>query len=99
MAGDAAQGHALRVRLVVRGRVQGVGFRYSAVAEARRLGLAGWARNTAEGNVEILAEGSPAAVREFVAWCRQGPPMARVSSLQQAEEARDEPLGEFGVKW
>ena len=99
MTDDAALGHALRVRVVVRGRVQGVGFRYAAVAEARRLGLAGWARNTPDGNVEILADGPSTAVREFITWCRQGPPMARVSGLQQSEESRDEPLGEFGVKW
>ena len=99
MTSDAAPGDALRVRIVVRGRVQGVGFRYAAVAEARRLGLDGWARNTPDGNVEILADGSPAAVGEFIGWCRQGPPMARVSGLQQSEEPRDQPLGEFGVKW
>ena len=51
------------MRIIVRGRVQGVGFRYATVSEARRLGLAGWARNAPDGSVEILAEGDPAAVR------------------------------------
>jgi acylphosphatase len=88
----------LRLRIVVRGRVQGVGFRYAAVATARRLGLTGWARNAADGSVEILAEGDPAAVHELLAWCRQGPPSARVSSVQHAEETRDGALGTFGVR-
>lgn len=92
--GDAS----LRVRIVVRGRVQGVGFRYAAVTEARRLGLAGWARNAPDGSVEILAQGDPAAVRQLIAWCAQGPPLARVTSVQHREEASDESLGQFGVR-
>jgi acylphosphatase len=93
-------GHeSLRVRIVVRGRVQGVGFRYATVSEARRLGLAGWARNAADGSVEILAEGAAAAVRDLIAWCRTGPPSARVVSVEHGEEAGDESLGQFGVRW
>ena len=88
----------MRVRVVVRGRVQGVGFRYSTVSEARRLGLRGWARNAPDGSVEILAEGSATAVEALVAWCRHGPPSARVANLQRTEEPRGEPLGEFGVR-
>lgn len=89
----------LRMRIVVRGRVQGVGFRYAAVTEARRLGLAGWARNAADGSVEILAEGNANAVHDLIAWCREGPPAARVAGVQHTEEPRDQPLGGFGVKW
>jgi acylphosphatase len=88
----------VRKRIVVRGRVQGVGFRYSTVHQARRLGLRGWARNAPDGSVEILAEGSAAAVEELVAWCRHGPPSARVANLQQADEPGGEPLAEFGVR-
>ena len=89
---------SLRVRIVVRGRVQGVGFRYATVTEARRLGLAGWARNAPDGSVEILAEGDPTAVRQLIAWCGQGPPAARVANVQHREEASDESLGRFGVR-
>jgi len=98
MAGEAPT-EVLRLRIVIRGRVQGVGFRYAAVSEARRLGLAGWARNAPDGSVEIVAEGPPPAVRALSAWCRQGPPAARVSGLQESEEPRDVPLGAFGVRW
>jgi acylphosphatase len=99
MSAGSGSGDSVRVRIVVRGRVQGVGFRYATVSEARRLGLTGWTRNAPDGSVEIVAEGSADAVRALVAWCRQGPPGARVSSVQQSDAPRDEPLGEFGVKW
>jgi acylphosphatase len=70
-----------RVHLVVRGLVQGVSFRASAQAEARRLQVAGWVRNLPSGDVEALAEGAPEAVEAFVAWCRRGPAEARVSAV------------------
>ncbi|MDR3138373.1 MAG: acylphosphatase [Treponema sp.] len=76
----------------VRGRVQGVGFRYSALLEARRLGLSGWVRNTQEGDVEVWAEGSPEKLETFLAWLRRGPPRARVDSLSW--EARP-PAGKY----
>jgi acylphosphatase len=92
-------GESLRVRIVVRGRVQGVGFRYATVNEARRLGLAGWARNAPDGSVEIVAEGDPTAVRTLIDWCRHGPPSARVASMHHSEEPADGLLGAFGVRW
>lgn len=71
-----------RVHVVVSGRVQGVGFRWSTQEEARRLGLTGWVRNRIEGTVEVEAEGEDAAVGELVAWLRGGPRWARVSGIQ-----------------
>jgi acylphosphatase len=71
-----------RVHLVVLGRVQGVNFRGRAVDEATRLGLSGWVRNRMDGTVEAQAEGEADAVEAFVAWCRQGPPAARVEELR-----------------
>jgi acylphosphatase len=65
----------------IRGRVQGVGFRYSALYEARRAGIRGWVRNTREGDVEVWAEGPPEKQEAFLRWLRQGPPGARVASL------------------
>lgn len=70
------------VHLVVVGRVQGVAFRARAVAEATRLGLAGWVRNRTDGTVEARAEGAREAVDAFVAWCRRGPPAAQVEDVQ-----------------
>lgn len=71
----------VRAELKIHGRVQGVFFRQSTQAEAIRLGLTGWVRNLPDGSVEALAEGPADAVRELLAWCRQGPPAAEVSSV------------------
>jgi acylphosphatase len=69
-------------RLLIHGLVQGVSYRASAAAEARRLGLAGWVRNRADGTVESLVTGPAAAVDAFIAWARSGPPHARVSRVE-----------------
>jgi acylphosphatase len=66
---------------LVRGRVQGVGFRYSCYHEARRLGLCGWTRNTFDGDVEVYAEGSREKLDRLLEWLRRGPPAARVDAL------------------
>jgi acylphosphatase len=70
-----------RFRATVRGRVQGVGFRAFAAAEARRLGLRGWVRNEVDGSVSVLAQGDDAAAEAFLGWLRRGPPSARVTSV------------------
>lgn len=69
------------------GLVQGVFFRASARDEARRLGLTGSVRNEPDGSVLIDAEGEPAALDAFVAWCRVGPPAARVERVAVAVAA------------
>jgi acylphosphatase len=66
---------------VIKGRVQGVGFRWTAAAEAERLGLKGWVRNTINGNVEVWAEGTQENTAAFLSWLRHGPPRARVSEV------------------
>jgi acylphosphatase len=81
-----------RVHLLAAGRVQGVFYRASTEAEARRLGLAGWVRNLPDGRVEAIAEGPEAALEALVAWARKGPPAARVDDLAVTWE---EPTGEF----
>jgi acylphosphatase len=73
------------VRLKVTGRVQGVSFRWYAVQEAERLGVAGWVSNEADGSVAAFVEGDDDAVDAMVAWCHQGPSYARVRHVAVTE--------------
>jgi acylphosphatase len=77
--------------------VQGVYFRGSAQDEAARLGVSGWVRNEPDGSVAAFAQGTDDDVDAFVAWCRQGPPAARVASVDVAEEAPHPTLRGFRV--
>ncbi len=70
-------------RLIVRGRVQGVGFRAWAEHKARELGLDGWVRNRADGAVEVLIAGDTPAVEEMARLCRRGPRFAEVVSIEE----------------
>jgi acylphosphatase len=67
--------------LRIRGRVQGVGYRWSLCTEAARLGLVGWVRNRHDGSVEALVSGPVEAVDALVLWAKRGPAMARVDSV------------------
>jgi acylphosphatase len=67
----------------VRGRVQGVGFRWWARSQASRLGLVGTVRNAADGSVEVQARGSDAALAELERLLQEGPPHARVSAVDR----------------
>lgn len=71
-----------QIKLVIKGRVQGVGFRYSTQEIAVELGLGGWVRNLPTGDVETLAVGPQEKIDEFLAWCRVGPTHARVDSVE-----------------
>lgn len=73
-------------RVVVRGRVQGVGFRWWMVEEARGLGLAGWVRNRRDGTVEAVLHGPADAVAELLRRCAIGPPAARVRAVEEFDE-------------
>jgi acylphosphatase len=75
-----------RVRVIVRGRVQGVFFRATCADRARAAGVAGSVRNLPDGRVEAVFEGPPAAVEALMAWCRVGPPHATVDAVEITEE-------------
>ena len=81
----------------VRGRVQGVGFRYALRREAERIGVRGWVRNRRDGTVEAVVQGDAAPVAQLVAWARRGPPAARVDELREsdAEPAFAQPYDRF----
>jgi acylphosphatase len=83
----------IRRHVWIDGRVQGVWFRQTCRRLATGIGVTGWVRNRADGRVEAVFEGTPAAVNQMVAWCRSGPPLAMVVDVQVLEEA---PAGESG---
>jgi acylphosphatase len=74
-------------RIVVAGRVQGVGFRQAMVAAAQASGVAGWVRNRGDGSVEAMVQGEAETVQALIAWCRRGPALARVDSVEVSDQA------------
>ena len=82
------------VRLVITGRVQGVGYRIWAERTALALDVRGWVRNRRDGSVELLATGAENAVADFITACRQGPPAAVVDDVV-VEPGKDEQSAGF----
>lgn len=77
--------------MIVSGRVQGVFYRDGCRRTASGLGVRGWVRNRGDGTVEVVAEGSRAAVGGLLEWCRQGPSRAHVTGTEVSDET---PRGE-----
>ena len=75
----------IQYKIVVKGRVQGVGYRYSALREAKLLGLCGIVKNQSDGSVYIEAEGPKEILDLFTEWCRKGPGPGHVSSVAVSE--------------
>lgn len=71
-----------QLHLKIYGRVQGVWFRASAKKAADKLQLTGWTRNCIDGSVEVLAEGNRTDLEKFLAWCRNGPELAKVEKVE-----------------
>jgi acylphosphatase len=76
----------IRRRLIVHGRVQGVGFRWAIARAAESRGVSGWAANRADGTVEAVLEGEPEAVESVLRLSREGPRGAQVERVDVAEE-------------
>ena len=89
------QASLLARHLLIRGLVQGVGYRDAAIQAAFECDVAGWVRNRRDGTVEAHVQGSPASIDRFLAWCRQGPPLARVTAVDESDAAIDEVLRYF----
>lgn len=75
----------------IEGRVQGVWFRESTRREAEPLGITGYAKNRADGSVEVLACGEPDALDRLAAWLGNGPPLARVTRVEWSLAERERP--------
>jgi acylphosphatase len=82
-------------RVTIRGRVQGVGYRYAMVDAANALGVTGWVRNRRDGTVEALVQGDAGAVERIVAWCRRGPAAAHVTAVATLAVDPDPALDAF----
>ncbi|WP_233205729.1 acylphosphatase [Cryobacterium sp. Y82] len=84
---SAHNGGVIRKRVLARGEVQGVGFRFHARAEAQQLGLGGYARNRPDGSVELEVEGREASVSRMLHWLESGPRYAVVTALEVSDVA------------
>jgi acylphosphatase len=91
-------GDALRLRAVVRGEVQGVGYRWAVQRQARRLGLTGYAENLPDGSVRVEAEGRPERLDELEAFLAGGPRLAEVDALDSERVAATGEFGDFATR-
>jgi len=81
--------------LVIRGRVQGVGYRMAMTEAAVALGVTGWVRNRSDGTVEAVVQGDDAVVERLLAWCRRGPPGAGVVEVTAIALETDPAVDDF----
>ena len=85
-------------QIKVAGKVQGVWFRDSTLKKAQELDIKGFVKNQADGSVYIEAEGTPKAIKEFIKWCHEGPPFAKVDSLE-IKDLELTPFDKFKIVW
>jgi acylphosphatase len=86
-----------QAHVVISGRVQGVWFRASTKDKADELGLTGWVKNTARGDVEAVFEGEECTVREMLDWCWRGPPLAKVTAVKETRKPFSGIFSDFSV--
>jgi acylphosphatase len=88
----------IRAHVFISGRVQGVFFRSEVRQEAKKMGIAGWVRNTPDGKVEAVFEGEEKSVKEIIEFCKRGPPGASVTDVQVAWESYTGELRDFEIR-
>jgi acylphosphatase len=98
MSGSVRVDAMIAWRVVVRGRVQGVGYRISMREAADDLRVTGWVRNRRDGTVEAVVQGDDDHVERMVAWCRRGPPAARVTTVTTEALSVDPAMGSFELR-
>ena len=89
----------VRLHAFVEGEVQGVGYRYFVVENARSLGLTGWVRNRYDGSVEVLVEGTRSYLEVLVDALQQGPRASRVSNVRTEWQAAEGAFSEFKIRY
>ncbi len=85
-------------RILISGRVQGVGYRAWTAQTARKFALSGWVRNLTDGRVEALVHGPDTAVDAFVGACQAGPPIARVTNVDTRASSETVNTGSFAQR-
>ncbi len=89
-----------KIHAIIKGRVQGVGFRYFTEREARRRNISGWVRNNSDGSVETEACGTTEAIESFLKSLKQGPLFSRVDEINfTREECKENSVGGFEVRY
>jgi acylphosphatase len=88
-----------RVRIVVRGKVQGVFFRDYVKKEADKMQITGWAKNTEDGGVEIVAEGDKACLRQLIILCEKGNPLSTVTNVDYDWEEYSGKFNDFYINY
>ncbi|MEM9924040.1 MAG: acylphosphatase [Cyanobacteria bacterium P01_D01_bin.50] len=94
---NPTQPKQIRAHAFISGKVQGVGYRYSTMNVATKLGLNGWVRNLPDSRVEAVFEGTPEVIEEMIHWCHQGPNSANVKDVQ-VEYLEAEGLEQFEIR-
>jgi acylphosphatase len=88
-----------RLHVFIAGRVQGVFFRARTQDMARSLLLTGWVKNRSDGSVEAVFEGEDDDLKAMLAWCRKGPPAAKVTRVEVKEEPLSDPFESFTIRY
>jgi acylphosphatase len=86
-----------RAHVLISGRVQGVWFRANTKDKAEELGVKGWVKNTFDGNVEAVFEGEEDKVKQMIAWCHRGPPLANVTNVKVKYQEFKGEFEEFSI--
>lgn len=87
-----------RLVLKLSGDVQGIGLRYQAIQQARRLGITGWVQNQTDGSVIIIAEGSEESLNQLKNWCHKGPDWAKIKKIEETWHTATGEFSEFSIK-
>lgn len=88
-----------RAHLIISGRVQGVFFRAETQQAAMQFGLSGWVRNRRDGTVEAIVEGEKNDVISLINWCKTGPPLSRVKTVETDWQEFQGEFVEFGIRY
>lgn len=88
-----------RMHLIIKGRVQGVGYRFTTRTKAKILGLTGWVKNLPDETVEILAEGEESSLQKLLTWCYKGPSLSYVIDIEEKWKKNKDEFTTFSIKY